>query len=190
MAKLKFRVFYCLISPVLVLFEEVFLSKDKLNTTASVRDQISKKPWHDMTEDEQQKMLEYYRFLEYEMERKLQVMAREASIQLSIQNALVLYQLVYPPMRELDYSADFTNRIFTSAYTIWVFRLTLQVISILLSAYSTFNPILKDMQFQTFKKEQKHVSAVSYVLKVVQVATHIIYATGVVYLLQVTNCNI
>ena len=163
----------------MVLIEEGFLAKNKLKTVKSVRDEIAKKTWSDMTDEEKQKMVKYYRFLEYENERKLQVMAREASIQLIIQQAFVLYQLVYPPIRELEYSAigHFT------AYSIWILRLSLQLISILLSAYSTFNPILSNMKFQTFKKEQEHVSVLSYILKVVQMILHIIYATGVVYLL-------
>ena len=179
MAMLKSRFCYCLISPVLVLLEEVFLANNKLKTTRSVRDEIAKKMWIDQTEEEKQKMVEYYRFVEYQNERKLQVMAREASIQLIFQQAFVLYQFVYPPMRELEYSAigHFTP------YTIWIIRLAVQLISILLSAYSTFNPILSNMKFQTFKKEQEHVSIFSYVLKIVQMILHIIYATGVVYLL-------
>ena len=196
---LKSRVLYCFISPILVLIEEVFLANNKFKTTQSVRDEIAKKAWSDMTEKEKQTMVEYYRFLEYQNERRLQVMAREASIQLIIQHALVLYQFVYPPTRELDYSTDLeignlttinsTFGNFTSAYTIWIFRLSVQFISILLSAYSTFSPILDDMQLQTFKKEQKYVSVLSYVLKIAQILIHIIYATGVVYLLQVTNIN-
>jgi len=92
----------------------------------------------------------------------------------------------------LDYSADLeignsTLGNITSAYTIWIFRLALQIISIILSAYSTINPILDDMLLQTFKKEQRYVSAFSYVVKIAQILIHIIYATGVVYLLQVTN---
>jgi len=85
---LKSRFVYCLISPVLVLLEEFFLAKNKFKTTKSVRDEIAKKALSDMTEEETQKMVEYYRFLEYQNERRLQVMAREASIQLIIQNAL------------------------------------------------------------------------------------------------------
>ena len=164
----------------MVLLEECFLAKNKLKTTKSVRDEIAKKAWSDMTEEEKQKMVKYYRFLEYHDERKLQVMAREASIQLIIQQAFVLYQFVYPPIRELDYSANLYH---LTAYTIWILRLAVQLISILLSAYSTFNPILSNLKFQTFKKEQEHASVFSYVLKIVQMIIHIIYATGVVYLL-------
>jgi len=85
---LKSRVLYCLISPVLVLFEEFFLANNRFKATKSVRDEIAKKPWSDMTEEEKLKMVEYYRFIEYQNERRLQVMAREASIQLIIQHAL------------------------------------------------------------------------------------------------------
>ena len=163
----------------MVLLEECFLAENKLKTTKSVRDEIAKKNWNEMTGEEKQKMVEYYRFHEYENERKLQVMAREASIQLIIQQAFVLYQFVYPPMRELEYSA--VGHL--TPFAIWILRLAVQLISILLSAYSTFNPILSNMKFQTFKKDQKHASVFSYVLKIVQMILHIIYATGVVYLL-------
>jgi len=178
-AKLKSSIVYCLISPVLVLLEECFSAINKLKITKSVRDEIAKKAWGDMTEEEKQKMVQYYRFHEYENERKLQFMAREASIQLIIQQAFVLYQFVYTPMRELEYSAIGH----LTPFAIWILRLAVQLISILLSAYSTFNPILSNIKFQTFKKEQEHASVFSYVLTILQMSIHIIYATGVVYLL-------
>ena len=34
----------------------------------------------------------------------MMIMAREASIQLTYQNALLLYQLFYPPLIELDFT--------------------------------------------------------------------------------------
>ena len=188
MTTLLVTICYCLIAPVLVLFEEVFLAISNFKTIRSVN--AINKQWDDMDETDQTKFIEYYRFLEYGNERRLQVMAREASIQLVLQNGFALYQFAYPPLRELDYSSKLgMGDNGTRAYTLWIIGLIIQLVSILLSANSTFSTILKDIQFQKFKKEQKHVSITSYITTIFQVLLHIIFASGIVYLLQVTNLN-
>ena len=148
---------------------------------------FSDKEWDELTEEEKIKMDKFYKFLEYRNDRRLQIMARESSIQLIYQNAIVLYQFRYPPVRELDFSSIL--QMISSmklgqptAATIWILQLTLQIISIGLSAYSTFNPIMEYTEFRTFKKHQKHVSIISYIVKAFQLPFHIIYASGVVYL--------
>ena len=180
---------YCILSPTLVLLEEFIVAKDTWYIVRSVYNGLSDKEWETMTEVEKVKIEKYYEFIEYRYKRKLQIMARESSIQLTYQNALVLYQFVNPPIRELDYTPNVDYKIFswkvgemTAAHTFWVVGLTIQLVSVGLSAYSTFSPILEDLKFQRFKKDRQHVSVFSYLIKVVQVFLHIIYSTGVVYL--------
>ena len=180
-------VIYCVLSPVLVLLEEAIDATQYYRIVRSVS-AFSNKEWNDLTEEEKIKMEKFYKFLEYRNDRRLQIMARESSIQLVYQNAIVLYQFRYPPVRELDFSSilqmisSLNFGQLTSAHTIWILQLTLQIISIGLSAYSTFNPIMEYTAFRTFKNHQKHVSIISSIVKAFQLLFHIIYSSGVVYL--------
>ena len=55
--------------------------------------------------DQQDTLQEYYDLISEFNERKLEVMARENSIQLVLQTALLGYQFIRPPLYELNYSA-------------------------------------------------------------------------------------
>jgi len=94
---------YSMLSPVLVLYEELAVSIQTYKYIRSVYG-IYDQEWKELTADEKLKIVKYYEFIEHKSERRLQIMARESSIQLTYQNALVLYQYVHPPLIELDYS--------------------------------------------------------------------------------------
>jgi len=115
------------------------------------------------------------------------IMAREASVQLTLQNALLMYQLFYPPLLELD----FTNTPISKYIKIrpsarWIGGLILQIVSIILSAKSTFSPINDDTTLSGFKNK-KMMGLIHYIGKMLQVILHLIFATGVVYLLKVNK---
>ena len=48
-------------------------------------------------------------------ERRMMIMARESSIQLTYQNALLLYQVFYPPLVELDFTNGYDGQPITPA---------------------------------------------------------------------------
>ena len=104
-------------------------------------------------------------------------MAREASIQLTYQNALIIYQFLYPPMLELNLN----SWSYPSAH--WMSFLGLQMISILLSGYSTFNPVIVDIQFQNVS-QKRLFGLTNYLVIVFQMLIHIVIASGVVFLLR------
>ena len=102
-------------------------------------------------------------------------MAREASIQLTYQNAWIIYQFRYPPMLELNLN----SWSYPSAH--WISFIVLQIISILLSGYSTFNPIIVAIQFKS-QSENRPFGLMNYLVKIFQMLIHIIISTGVVSL--------
>jgi len=114
----------------------------------------------------------------------MMVMAREASVQLTYQNALLLYQFFYPPLVELDFTNNPISYISPSVR--WIFGLVLQIISIVLSAKSTFSPI-NDYKILSGFKNDKPVRLINYILLMVQVILHLIFAAGIVYLLKVNQ---
>jgi len=77
--------------------------------------------------------------------------SKKASLK-NVVAALVLYQFVNPTIQELDYSSNSSN---TPPHVRWILVLVLQMISILTSALSTFNPIFNDMTIRSYKKYQK-----------------------------------
>ena len=90
-------------------------------------------------------------------------MAREASIQLTLQNALVLYQYIRPPVLELYYQSSYFPTVN------WMFDVALLFISTLLSANSTFGPILMNVELRYYQKYQKPPHLFVYLVKVLQV---------------------
>ena len=186
---------YCLISPILVLVEEVLMAKetyqisdragnviDKLNKSA--KEEKKKKPdyiWEKLTEEERSVMVKYYNFKEKSIDFRSQAMSRESSIQLVYQTAFVFYQFFLIPVRELDFSSRF-KLIFRTASSVWIMQLVLQIISILLSAYSTFSPILENLRFKRLKKHKKEPHFGYLVVKIIQVTSYIFFSSGVVYL--------
>ena len=140
----------------------------------------------------------------------------ESSIQLCYQNALVLYQFIYPPMRELYYGDTFIQNHFSnfiSPTAQWILLLAFQLLSICLSGYSTFAPIVENSMFKCFKEKSSEVfkdkdgneklfknlseeekeslksptGLLFYLTQLLLVIFHIIFATGVVYMIRVEN---
>jgi len=86
---------------------------------------------------------------------------------------------------------DFTNNPISSISpgAQWIGGLVLQIISIGLSAKSTFSPINDHTTLSGFKNN-KLQGVINYVIQMVQVILHLIFATGIVYLLKVKKYNL
>jgi len=120
----------------------------------------------------------------------MMIMAREASVQLTLQNALLMYQFFYPPLLELDFTHNqisiFAQDIKISPSARWIGGLILQIVSIILSAKSTFSPICDDKTLSGFKNK-KMMGLIHYIGQMLQVILHLIFATCVVYLQKVNK---
>ena len=103
-------------------------------------------------------------------------MARESSVQLTYQNALVMYQFFYSPLLELDYN------VWPSPSARWMVVLGFHIFSILLSGLGTFSPIIGNMKFKSYVNG-KPAGLYNYLIKVSQVIGHVLMATGAVFLL-------
>ena len=136
----------------------------------------------DLSEDEQKSLSDFYDSVDIRNDQKMMLMAREGSIQFVYQKALIVYQFAYQPILEL-YMDD--PRI-KPASTQWIIGLVFQVISIMLSANSTFSPIIDNKKFNGFKNN-KAVGLFDYIVQLLLVIVHLIFATLVLYLLMVKN---
>ena len=212
-------VIYILLSPVLIVVEEVVIAYEtrkeiinidktskknsglgprtisieiekkisKLDTqmyTTNYNEQwVEMKPFHQLLNSEKHDYEEYYANISKRNEWLLQVMARESSVQLTLQNALVMYESVYPPIYELDFNT------FQYPSAKWMVGIGLQLVSIVLSAYGTFNPILVDMKYKA-DMERKPAGLFHYLITVLQVTCHIVISAGILFLVIGHNINL
>ena len=95
------------------------------------------KKFEDLSQDLQKGFIEYYSNLYKTLDRRLVIMAREASIQLCLQNAVVVHQFFQPPLAELRYDS------YSSPTSRWYFDVAFLIVSIFTSAYSTFKKSFK-----------------------------------------------
>ena len=148
----------------------------QMYTTNVIEVWAEMKPFHELLETEQIEFQNYYEDVLMRNEWLLQVMARESSIQLTLQNALVMYESVYPPIYELNFNK------FKYPSARWMAGIAMQLLSIILSAYGTFNPIIVDMTYKA-QIEKKPVGLLHYIITVLQVTCHIAISAGIVFLL-------
>lgn len=133
-------------------------------------------PFHALTDEQKAIYDRYYNDFFWQNKGRLTFMARESSIQLVYQNAIVIYDFVYPPVHEMDYSDQMMT-----PRAVWITGITLQLISILLSSYSTFSAIIEHYTIKYSAKEEKP-GLLLYLVKVLQVITHVVISTTVVYM--------
>jgi len=71
----------------------------------------------------------------------------------------------------------------------WIISLVFQIISIGLSAVSTFAPIIEHLKYEHFVKnfqtDRKFLGLQSYIIRVLHVLLHIMFATFTVYLVTI-----
>ena len=72
---------------------------------------------------------------------------------------------------------------FIEPHTRWITTLAFYIIAISLSAFNTFEPIIQRMKLKSYKSN-KMLGLADYIIKVLQVALHILFASVVVYLIR------
>ena len=185
---------YVIFAAALFVVEEILIARqtyfdiqkvktiEKIWTDSDESENITK--FEELTEHQKNILDVYYWSVFVRSDQRMIVMAREASVQLTYQNALLVYQFFYPPLVELD----FTNNPITyiSPSIRWISGLVLQIISIVLSAKSTFSPI-NDYKILSGFKNGKPVGLINYIILMAQVILHLIFGAGIVYLLKVNK---
>ena len=170
----------------ILIAQETYVDIQKVKTIEQVwvDSNEEQKNFQELTENQKNTLKEYYSSVYRRSDERMMIMAREASVQLTYQNALLMYQFFYPPLRELDFTNNQISSISPSVR--WIAGLVFQIISIVLSAKSTFSPINDYATLSAFKNG-KMVGLANYILQMVQVILHLVFASGVVYLLKVNK---
>lgn len=192
----KWMVFlvYVLFAAIIVVVEEIIMAYQTYVAVCKIADIMQRnkdgetiKPFELLSMEDQKGYEKHYEEESIRNRWRLQIMTKESSVQLIYQNALVMYQFFYPPVYELD----FNWWRYPSAQ--WMAGVGFQIFSILLSGYTTFNPILENMKFKSHV-EGKPAGFDNYMIKVYQVLGHVLIATGTVFLLlghtNIFYCNL
>ena len=135
-------------------------------------------PFSQISPTEQHAYTQYYTTVSVLLSRRLMIMARESASQLCLQNAVVVYQYFHHPLYELSYQS------WRHPTAIWSFILMFRILSILLSAYSTFKPIIEYLIMKSHKQHFCPPTVSSLVIKVFQTLFHIFLGTGIIYLIR------
>jgi len=190
-------VIYVILAGPIFVIEEIIIAKEtyfdiqKVKTIEKIWTDSDEsgniKKFEELTEEQKNILDVYYSSVYLRSDQRMMIMAREASVQLTYQNSLLVYQFFNPPLLELDFTNN--NSAISPEHSPsaqWIAGLFLQIISIILSAKSTFSPINDHATLSGFKND-KLVGVINYVLQMVQVILHLIFATGIVYLLKVNK---
>ena len=108
--------------------------------------------------------------------RRLSIMAREASIQLVYMLTLIIYGFFNQPVIELDYQG------WKNPTAIWIGLLFLTLISTMLSGYSTFTPLLENLNWNTYRQYKRPASLLEQIVKIVQILIHLFFVSFLLFL--------
>ena len=105
-------IIYVLFGPILVVVEEfiigseTFMAVQKMQKMGNgLKDSDGNMiEFDDLNSDMKTALVEYYESIERKIDRRMMIMAKESSIQLVYQKALLVYQLIYQPLLELDFT--------------------------------------------------------------------------------------
>ena len=171
---------------ILIYFEEVvigyelyklhliFLSIAKLST-----------PFVNLATGEQHRFKYYYEGICRHHLKRLAIIAKESSIQLVLQNAILIYDYNYRPITELYYQ----GYRFPTAH--WIFVIIIRTISVSVSAYCTSLALVEDLNMRCYKVFKKSASPFHVFANVIKVLAHIALSTGLTpFFLNVLNCQI
>ena len=130
---------------------------------------------------ERNRFLKYYQAICKHQLKRLFVIARESSIQLVFQNAILIYDFFHQPVTELYYQ----DKSYPTAY--WRFMIFIRTISIFISAFATLLPIIEDYKMKCYKKFNEAPTPIQIFVNALKVLAHIALSTGLVYLERLEN---
>ena len=126
----------------------------------------------------QKEFVTYFNGVASHNDRRLAVMARESSIQLVYMLTLTIYAYFKQPVIELDYQGS------NYPTETWIGILAWTLISTLLSANSTFPPLLKNLNLTCFRRFKRPATLPEQIVKIIQILLHLFFASVLIFLLR------
>ena len=180
---------YVVFGFVIVLFEEILVAVIlfkvqkaimKSNSFNSLFPNLTPNFFY-LRDESQKEFVTYFNGVAAHNDRRLSVMAREASIQLVYMLSLAIYGYVKQPVIELNYQG--------SKYptATWIGIMAWTLISTLLSANSTFPPLLENLQLTSFRRYNRPAGLREQIVKIMQILLHLFYASVLIFLSRSSN---
>ena len=174
---------YIVFGFLIVLFEEILVAVTLFKVQKAL---LSSKEYNVITtpnlfslgEEAVEEYVTYYNGVATHNCRRLSVMAREASIQLVYMITLIIYGYFNQPLLELDYQG------WKSPTAIWIGLLIWMLISTCLSAYSTFVPLLENLNLTSYRRYKKSASVLEQMVKILQILLHLFFTSILLFLLR------
>jgi len=119
---------------------------------------------------------EYYEEICKHHSRRLFVVGRESSVQLVLQNSILIYDYFQQPAMELYYQD------YASPTAWWGFINFIRITSVIISTYCTMMPLMEDFNMSYYKKFKKPATVFQYICHIIKISFHILISSGLVYL--------
>jgi len=172
-SKVQSIILYIVFAWIIVYFEEVvigyqlyqlhlvFLSIAKLST-----------PFVNLAAGEQNRFKDYYEGICRHHRKRLAIIAKESSIQLVLQNAILIYDFSHRPVTELYY------QYYRFPTAQWIFVIIIRTISVSVSAYCTSLALVEDLNMKCYTESKKSASPFHVFVNVIKVLANIALSTG------------
>ena len=168
----------------IVLFEEILAAFTLFNVQKAIMEKNAfKMIFPNLTpdlfylrEEAREEYVTYYNGVVTHNSRRLSIMAREASIQLVYQITLIIYGFMNQPLLDLDYQS------LKYPTAIWISLLVWLLISTCLSAFSTFAPLLKNLDLTSYQKYKRSATLPEQIVKIIQILLHLFFAAMLLFL--------
>ena len=95
----------------------------------------------------------------------------------------IVYDYFHPPLLSLNYQS------WKNPTVLWMSFLALRLVSVFLSAYSTFNPIIDNLKMTSFRRLLLPPSLLEGFIKILQILLYIIIGSAVVFLPRSLNIH-
>ena len=164
-----------------LLLEEVQLAiKSFKPTSAFMKFQQRKEftKFHDLTEQEKKMVIKFCDVKEEEDRLKFKMLHLESSVQLTFYFTLLLFNVYEVPLLNMNYNEQRLN----IASTKWISGLIWFLVKTLLSGFSTFSPIFRILQKDSYTFKGSPPNIVQYICLTLNVLLDLLFAAGITFL--------
>ena len=164
-----------------IVLEEMRMAKISYGLTSDfikMRKRRTNAKYEDLTAEEKAVVKKFFDLREEEDSFSLKLIHLESSVQLTFYLTLLLFSLFDERLMDKNYKKTQLN----AASTRWILGLIWLIIKTLLSGYSTFAPILRIMEKESYLLKASAPSIVEYICKTINMLLDLSFAAGMTFL--------
>ena len=173
------QIFFSLLFGILI--EEVHLA-NKFRVISIKMIQVKEKTaeYDELTTDEKEVVEEYFRIKKEFEKKSMKVLQVESSVQLVFYLVKLLFELVDPPVMEMNYGPMRENE----ASARWVLLILYLLVKTIMSGFSTFKPILASVKSDSYNRRRESPTLPAFAFVILKMLADVLFATLVVFLVR------